>query len=97
MVEVTEALLLPLLAIAWLIFIWLWKQSGLKSKNGLKFIGIGAAWLLFYHAFNVFGGILVGQGYEAIIMSIGKWVGGTLAWLFGFIGALYLVIENFKM
>ncbi len=97
MVEVTEALLLPLMAIAWLIFAWFWKQGGFKTKNGLKFIAIGAAWLLFYHAFNVFGGVLAGQGFEATIMAIGQWVGGTLAWLFGFIGALYLVIENFKL
>ncbi|MCD6576092.1 MAG: hypothetical protein J7K73_02955 [Nanoarchaeota archaeon] len=97
MVEVTEALLLPLIAIAWLVFIWFWKQGGFKSKNGLKFIGIGAAWLLFYHAFQVFANVLSGQAYSATILAIGQWVGGTLAWLFGFIGALYLVIENFKM
>lgn len=97
MVEITEALLLPLLAIAWLIFIWFWKQGGLKSKNGLKFIGIGAAWLLFYNAFEVFSKVLAGTGYTQPILAIGQWVGGTLAWLFGFIGALYLVVENFKM
>jgi hypothetical protein len=90
-------LVLPILAVVWLVFVWLWKASGLKSKNGLKFIGIGAAWLLFYNTFEVFAGILAGQMYSSTILAIGQWVGGTLAWLFGFIGALYLVIENFKI
>jgi len=97
MVEVTEALLLPLMAIAWLVFAWLWKEGGFKTKKGLKFVAIGAAWLLFYNAFEMFSGVLTGQGFEATILAIGKWVGGTLAWLFVFIGALFLVIENFKM
>lgn len=97
MVEVTEALLLPLMAIFWLIFVWLWKQGGFKTKNGLKFIGIGAVWLLFYNAFMVFGDVLVGQPFAVTIKAIGQWIGGTLAWLFCFVGALYLVIENFKI
>ena len=96
MVGITE-LVLPILAVVWLVFIWLWKQSGLKSKNGLKFIGIGAAWILFYNTFEVFADVLAGQAYSNTILLIGQWVGGILAWLFGFIGALYLVIENFKI
>ncbi len=91
-----DSKLFPLVAaVLWLVFVWLWKKTGLKSEKGLKFIGIGAAWLLFFNAFMLFSEVLAMEGGHTI-MLIGQWVGGTLAWLFGFLGALFLVIENFK-
>lgn len=85
------------MAILWLVLAWMWTRLGVKTKKGIKFLVAGAAWLLFYNAFQVLAGVLSDYGaYSIYIEMIGKYIGGILAWLFALIGAIYIVMESWK-
>lgn len=85
---------IPMLAIFWMAFLWLWNKTGLKSKNGLKYVAVGAVWLVFYSSFQVLSTFPALAGYTTFISNIGLYIGGGLAFLFTLIGTLTMAWES---
>ena len=91
---IAEATLyLPILAILWLVFAWMWQKVGYKSKKGAMYLTVGAVWLMFWHAFSVLATILVDIPQ---LSMIGTHIGGGLAFIFGLIAVITLTMEALK-
>lgn len=82
----------PVLAILVLLFVKYWKKLGLESEWGTRLVSVGAAWLLFKSSFEVMNTV---TGVVSL-KAIGAYVGGTLAWIFIFLGVLVLVAEELQ-
>ena len=89
-----NTLFLPVLAVLWLVFAWMWTKLGNKSKKGLMYFTVGAVWLVFWNVFEVLAHIMPDMTAE--IGMIGMYIGGGLAFVFGLIGTLTIVMEALK-
>ncbi|GEM_PF-3345049 len=89
-----NTLFLPILAILWLAFAWMWTKLGYKSKKGIMYLAVAAVWLIFYNVFQILAEVL--PTMSSTITMIGMYIGGGLAFIFGLIATLTLVMEVLK-